>query len=82
MLISNIKESNKSYSEVFSNYHKTIRFKSEDRDRFFTAAQRTLIVDEILKRTPYGLGKMAHSKVLLYNQYQKYDLYGAKRQKS
>ena len=39
------------------------RFISEDRDRFFTSAQRTLIVDEILKRTPYGDGKKKHSKV-------------------
>ena len=68
------------FFKVFSNHYKQIRFKSEDRDRFFTAAQRTLIVDEILKRTPYGHGKIAHSKVLHYNQYQNFDLHGAKRQ--
>ena len=51
-------------SQITSNvYMHTFRFKSEDRDRFFTSAQRTLIVDEILKRTPYGDGKKKHSKV-------------------
>ena len=43
-----------------------LRFIGNDRDRFFTSAQRTLIVDHILRKTPYWEGKTEHSKVNLF----------------
>ena len=47
-----------------SNQHRIcLRFIGNDRDRFFTSAQRTLIVDHILRKTPYWEGKTEHSKV-------------------
>lgn len=39
------------------------RFKCEEQDRFFPSAQRSLIVDKILKRMAYGDGKTKHAKV-------------------
>ena len=53
-------------SPIFRNTNQNrifLRFWGNDRDRFFTSAQRTLIVDHILRKTPYWEGKTNNSKV-------------------